>query len=191
MEKLWDLMRACPRCGKSWGAFEWLCPSCEAWWFSKLRLHHRWLFGRIAHYYLMSWRKGDQMTPLIHSLKGGGSYRPIQKMSLFFPHFPKKTPLFFPSSGAKDHAYELAKALSQGELNRLNPLLKKGFGKQSLMSRKERQKREFQSPCRGKITKVHLVDDIVTSGETVRACYRALGKPAQMTVWSLFYRESL
>ena len=98
--------------------------------------------------------------------------------------------LFYPSYGRKkDHALMLAEKLGNRMGISPQPLIKERASlKQALLKRKERQSIEVKtSSWRG--TKALLVDDVVTSGATVRACYRALNRPSKLIVWSLFYRK--
>ena len=69
-------------------------------------------------------------------------------------------------------------------------LLQKTKNKQARLSRRSRAAQSFW-PHPGRHSGALFVDDIVTSGGTAKACYRALGQPAELTVWSLFYRKSL
>ena len=99
--------------------------------------------------------------------------------------------LFYPSGGRKDHALMLAQKL--GNLMGLSPqplIKQKTTLKQALLKRRERQSIEIKKSS-WKESGVLLVDDVVTTGSTVRACYKALNQPSKLVVWSLFYRRSL
>ncbi len=71
------------------------------------------------------------------------------------------------------------------------PLMKqKTTVKQAFLKRRERQSIQMKT-ISWKGSQALLVDDVVTSGATVRACYKALNQPSKLIAWSLFYRKNL
>jgi predicted amidophosphoribosyltransferase len=106
------------------------------------------------------------------------------------PHFP----------GAIDHAVQLAKALHDWTGWPMASLLtrvsmsksKRRFQRQKALSRSQRQNVVFEASEESFFLKgpFIIVDDIVTTGATVRAAYRALGSPAHTRVWALADRQA-
>lgn len=183
-------MRHCARCERSFGRVNWLCESCEQWWFRQLCCQTRWVSPSIAHKYLLDWGPSDSLSPLIYSLKGGGRKREFQKWLPLFGPMNGSGSIYYPSHGTRDHAWDLASAFSEREGRPIQELLKQNKAKQALMSRRARLQ-DIQFASRKGPRCVDVVDDIVTTGATARACWKALGQPAKMTIWSLFYRKSL
>ncbi len=192
MFKKWhQCVRHCASCGRSWGFWDWLCSDCERLWVVKIQRKERRIHKNIRHCYLIDWHPGDrQLSSLVYSLKGAGSYSVFFKYSPCWGAIMGSGPLFYPSRGPADHASDMARALAKSNLRPVQPLLQLGTAKQSRLSRRGRQQRAF-SPLVSKYQDVDFVDDIVTSGQTALAAWRALGQPTKMTVWSLFYRKSL
>ena len=190
LHSILDHLRCCAQCGNSWGKIQWLCAPCESRLYGKIDQRTRFLSAQITHHYLLQWAPGDDLSPLVYSLKGGGSLVTIADLVTHFSAPIHRGPVFYPSSGGKDHGFEMAQAFSHLYGGEPQPLFKQGSKKQALMSRENRKKREF-IPHNQVISEALLVDDIVTTGGTVMGCWKALGQPSKMTVWSLFYRKSL
>ena len=185
-----NYLRHCPGCSKSLGSFDWLCLGCESQFYANLSLKTRWIHKNIKHHYLVGWGEGDGNSKLVYSLKGGGQKRVFQRLMPFFKGGAARGPIYFPSKGKRDHAVEIAESFGECWGCSIQPILGMDSKKQALLSRMGRQGRHFLEVSRAP-NRVNLVDDIVTTGGTVMGCYRALGQPAKMTVWSLFYRKSL
>ena len=102
---------------------------------------------------------------------------------------PRQGTLVYPSKGKKDHAHQWAQSLAAlcGYSTVALRLLSKE--KQALKSLGGRDRVDFTSrKIRGS---VFFVDDILTSGGTARAAFRALGKPKSFQIWTVFYRREL
>lgn len=219
MEFLLKYFRACPLCHTSFKPVEWLCEICEGKIMSQIQHHRRWIGNSIEHHYLFEWKPKDpQISKLVYSLKGWGFLKPYKifskiilnhmetdwldlKTPLNSPEVKRSGPnnthtkvlrnLFYPSQGHKDHALMLAHSLGTQMEVSPQPLIKqKTTLKQALLKRKERYSIKMKTSS-WKGSQALLVDDIVTTGATVRACYKALNKPSKLIVWSLFYRKSL
>ena len=186
--------RACAFCGYSLGSVEWLCLRCEAEFLKRMSLKTRWMGGDIRHQYLFYWDKEDQfLGQLVKSLKGKGLEKSYERLSIIFSSFPQVIPpdhIYFPTKGSEDHAYQWAFYFSLIHQCPMEPLFLRDQGKQSLLSKSQRQQRSFL-PLKAKGKAPCFVDDVVTSGSTAQAAYKALGQPKNFTVWSLFYRSPL
>lgn len=183
-------MRFCPSCGGSFGTFSWLCPVCEIHYLKNLRWRHRSLHDNIDHYYLFDWKRDDHLSPLVHSLKGGGHRGAIQELVFSFPKDLEIPIVYYPKGKSKDHAWVLAASIGSMLGGTPCGLIRKTTRKQAFLARNERQTLQFVSVGKPPLRTL-FVDDIVTTGSTALAAYRALGQPAKMTVWSLFYRNRL
>ncbi len=110
-------------------------------------------------------------------------------------HTSKKTILVSSeSSSGKKHAQNFAGALSSYlGYPHICPLKPKQMGtNQRELKRLERSQREFELSVefsKPHQTRIIFVDDVVTTGQTAQAAYRALKEPYDFEVWSLIYRE--
>ncbi len=190
MEKWLDYIRHCPRCGKGWGQFHWLCPECEVWLYRRMEIKARVISSAITHFYLFDWQARDTLKPVVHSLKGGGHRRAVKELVYFCRPSSRGAPIYYPKGPNKDHAWNIAQAFAEIEGGEIVGLEALGRKKQSLLPRRARQARRFRALEKRPRT-AFFVDDIVTTGATLQAAYRALGQPGKMTVWSLFYRNPL
>ncbi len=191
--------RRCAGCGKSWGEMDWLCWRCEGRLFGLIHLKRRKISNSIDHLYLIDWDPHQQwISELVRSLKGGGPLAVYKNLMLIFqggfaPALEEKKDrisIVYPSKGLRDHAWQLATELSQTSSIPSHALQLRGQKKQALLNRKQRLSVEF-AKMNGLKTDVILVDDVVTTGATAKAAYKACGQPKNFAVWSLFYRKSL
>ncbi len=206
----WSSLRHCPVCGSSFPPIEWLCTSClnqlrqnflEPSNILRLQFHFR-------HCRLMDWtRDNDQFIRwVIQSLKGdypsplffflaNELYSRIKEIPsiindkpfCFIP-CPSKNPLI------EDHGFLLSQSFKNLTNFPVKPILKnpkieKQQKNKSFLSRKEKK---FEKTSFNPLPKDHLivfVDDVVTTGSTVKAAHKALDKPEPFMVWSLFWRR--
>lgn len=186
-----SFLRKCPHCGESFDRVDWLCSICTFELLQHAQLRKRQISPHIEHFYIFAWENQKLLKTSLLSLKGGGPQGAYSLLREFFPcSLEPDVTLYYPSKGARDHASELASVLADRWGVESHAVEKLGRHKQSLLTRYLRHKTRFSgTKIYGK--QAHMVDDIVTSGGTAKAIHRALGRPAKMTVWSLFYRKYL
>ena len=204
-------MRSCCICRTSLPPVSWLCAYCWK------ELYHYYLPAQslfrtqnsFRHIRLLDWNSENDffIRTFINSLKKGApafvfkklngellhriiQIRALEKNTLFIPAPPSKN--------VKDHAFCLAQSLSylcQRSLK--TPLV-------NLLDPKEQQKRKnkrdrkllnFQileeEMSTEEKNKVHFifVDDVLTTGATALAAWKALGKPKNFTVLTLAWKQ--
>lgn len=206
-----DQLRCCAHCGISFGAIDLYCQEC---WrtLDKFRIGGK---GRIQEhaflpiFALFLWGFGaHRISQLIQDLKGGRLDHANQRLAqellvlrIDREAEPKRPMLFVPAPpkipGFRDHAYSLAKACAKECSGELKSLLIRNQGRdQKSGNRKARQEISFGSLDRQlglklKSVQVVFIDDVVTTGSTVRAAYEALGNPPNFEAWAIAFRPSL
>lgn len=193
LEPVFNLLRHCAVCGASFRPVVWLCPQCAGEFYGRIRKHQRSINRSIEHHYLLDWSPHDLfLNQIVYSLKGNGLQSTYDGLGdWIFQQInsnPKKR-IFYPSKGKRDHAQILAESLARKLDWEVQPILKKTGFKQASLTRLDRAR--LQMIPVGKWENAIVVDDIVTTGATMKACYEALGCPKKLTVWSLFYRKLL
>lgn len=195
MFELSKWFRFCPICNQGFRPVDWVCNSCFEQFLHYIDPQKRQLAPGIEHHYLVEWDPRDHsLDPYVYSLKGGRTIAAYRWLLQFFGEVPRgyrKQPIYFPSRGQRDHAWVLAKLIAEKTQGEFRAILKKQSQKQALLGRGERSRQTFEIQRAHSAKRAFFVDDIVTSGSTVLGCYKALGQPQNMTVWSLFYRKNL
>jgi hypothetical protein len=200
-------IRTCLNCGCWFGVNRFLCASCfdvlmESFGGPRIDLH-----GQFCAQSLLHWRPGesDMISALAYQMKTEGleGWRFwaevfVRQMRTTHQRAPFKTEnLILTSSESLTgnlHAQNWGSALScvLGVEHRclLRPIkssiLQKKVG---IPGRKLRAFECLEEISFSKNQRVIFVDDIVTTGYTALAAYKALGQPRRFEVWSLLYRE--
>jgi predicted amidophosphoribosyltransferase len=163
------------------------------------------------HFYLWNWEKNVEPALLVRSLKQGFpafALEPwladwVRRAQMERDKLRPPTSIFVPAPprrpGIKDHAFLMASLLATRTGIPLMPLLRREDPqtRQKFQNRLQRQELkmrsllQFESRRTLRDMDVHFVDDVVTTGSTARAAYRALGRPPRFFVWSLIYRSRL
>ena len=210
-QKLLMWFKGCAVCRLSVPGRAWLCAGCQT------RLKSFYLPSGemmrqqdgLTHVRLLDWnKKNDQfLRRFLSSLKKGGPLFVFQDLMQEFLHRLVQTGLGGEGSklstvitpappakeGTADHAFCLAKAFAELTGHALALRLKAqplSSSKQKLKTVLERRKIDF-SPAPLGLKNVIFMDDILTTGSTARAAYKALNNPPVFKIFTLAWRQNV
>ena len=209
-----DQIRTCSLCQLWSTTGSWLCLSCLGDLRARCNASSSLQVKDLPPVsYLWRWTPGDyKLGKLLHSLKGGansGVWRKLvrEEVRPLVPHRARHVVVVpIPSRNPKnrqDHAWRLAQALAELRGFEFEPNLIREPGsieEQKRLTRKLRVRstafkwQPVSQPTKlpgveasGKIHHV-LVDDVITTGETMRAAVHAMGDHRRISIWCLACR---
>ncbi len=211
---LWFGLRGCLYCGSLDRGPDGLCAFCSedlwSWQQRDGRLFHQRIH-KLPVEALFKWIPGRQevLSKLIRAMKGEGGEKLWQHYAEEFlrrhwgDNASQKQCLLIPAPsrrGSEDHAFYFAQAFEAAGVsfefyNCLSRTEVAGSQKKRTRLQRERTtiawaenftQADFNAKCAGK--HVIFVDDVVTTGSTVRAAWRTLGRPRDFAAWALAQR---
>lgn len=207
-EAIYKVGRLCPHCGSFFPRNSLFCYPCEKDLLHRCRSkeNNQIYFQKkaIPIISLFDWipNESRKLSLLITLLKNGqpeSAFKFYSRMlanELIKYNLPDAVIVPAPAKNPelKDHAFVLAKSLSeQLQLPMKSILLRpEGHAEQKELGRSERFKKELLNPEKFSTSKTLIfIDDVVTTGATAVAAYKALSRPQSFLVCCLASRRHL
>jgi predicted amidophosphoribosyltransferase len=181
------------------------CAACKEKLFTQFAANKHKING-FNLIYLFNWKPDENrpLSMLLEDMKKGGNptrskYYGLKLLSQFLCIHPNVTsativpaPARIP--GENDHAYLLAESIHQATGWKINTSLRRlDLHSQKHKNRQERRQTELSSESfsidRDDSKPIVFVDDIVTTGSTAEAAYKALQRPTQFFILSIAHRR--
>ena len=202
-------IRACAVCKTYFPPSHWLCSLC---WKA---LEREYLCSsnsyrsekKLPHLRLLDWHEGNELfiRHFINSLKQGGPDFIFKRLGLeMFSRFlylslwgKKASPIFIPAppriKNTRDHADQLASALSFYFKGEVKKPLKRGLSSHSQKRKSKRERTKILIQNEKSLPHsdgpVVFVDDALTTGSTARAAFQALNKPKFFFIFTLVWKR--
>lgn len=200
-------MRHCPICRQFFCSVDSICITCQENLFRRINVVQAEVKLPFPVYSLWVWGKLDySVSFLLYALKGGRKtlfYQSLVKECFFRFSFLQKEFLYIPAAGRGhdlDHAGLFAKALADVfSASVFNILCRVKNQKQKRLSKFDRMKNTVilkninlaESFPDWKNKNILFIDDVLTTGSTALAAYKALGCPKHFKVLVLAYRPKI
>jgi predicted amidophosphoribosyltransferase len=197
------ILRSCAICGLTSYPIRFLCPDC----LHKLRT--KWVKPQVFYqenltiHYLTEWnsQNGLLMSDLLTKLKGKRSKRAWEEIAewylqYFVTSLPSNAiivPLPSSNNAKAHHAQHFAKSLSKRlRVPVVEPLMRQDKGSQK--KRSKQQRRQIKMSLKPDIfipegAQIVLVDDLVTTGSSILAASKVLGKRRILAAWTFACRR--
>lgn len=207
--KGFNLLRSCNICHLNSPPINWLCPHCWG------KLQSFYLLPQdmvrkqedLTHIRLFDWNKENDffIRIFLNSLKGGGPSFIFNQVILDFLHrilqaIPfSQNAILIPApshsqTDSRDHAFCLASSFSFFSGVPVKNLLTRPFQFDKKQKRKIKWERKTARFCIkenfiGDEKMIIFIDDILTTGATAQAAWKALGEPEKFIIFTLTWRD--
>lgn len=193
-------LRVCVHCSGGWPLVDFMCDTC--WKALSLRIvkekPRRSPPSPFPVGYLWEWENEKLFSDVLYGLK----YALFPEVYLRFSSWmvqseilqlssPKPQWIAFPIKEMmiEDHAFQLAKALSEALQARLLPIKMTTSEGYKRLGREERFRARKALPQKRVKGEILFVDDVYTTGATARQAWQALGRPSGFRAAVLAYKR--